>query len=179
MCRSLTQDAGNEAAVHAMRAIYCDSATEAVLLVNASNAFNCLNRQVSLHNLQILFPPFATILINTYRRNIPRFIDGQHIFSSEGDPLAMAMYSISVTPLIASLQDPRVVQVWFVDDASAGGTLQGLHDWWSGLQDHGPMYGYFPNAAKSWLIVKPAFCLIPRSYLMVQVFRSLQQKSVI
>ena len=69
----------------------------------------------------------------------------------------MAMYSISVTPLIASLQDPRVGQVWFADDASASGTLQGLSDWWSGLQDRGPMYGYFPNAAKTWLIVKPAF----------------------
>ena len=34
------QDAGNEAAVHAMRAIYDDPSTEAVLLVDASNAFN-------------------------------------------------------------------------------------------------------------------------------------------
>ena len=38
------QDAGNEASVHAMRAIFCDDSTEAVLLVDASNAFNCLNR---------------------------------------------------------------------------------------------------------------------------------------
>ena len=29
------QDAGNEAAVHAMRAIFCDDSTEAVLLVDA------------------------------------------------------------------------------------------------------------------------------------------------
>ena len=65
--------------------------------------------------MQALCPPLAPILVNpvnTYRQNIPLFIDGQHIFSSEGttrgDSLAMAMYSISVTPLIASLQDPRV-----------------------------------------------------------------------
>ena len=155
------QDAGNEAAIHAMRAIYGDVATEAVLLVDASNAFNCLNRQVSLHNMQALCPPLAPILINTYRQNIPLFIDGQHIFSSEGttqgDPLAMVMYSISVTPLIASLQDPRVGQVWFADDASAGGTLHGLREWWSRLQDLGPLYSYYPNAAKTWLIVKPPF----------------------
>ena len=89
------------------------------------------------------------------------FIDGRSIFSSEGttqgDPLAMAMYSISVTPLIASLQDSRLTQVWFADDATAGGTLLGLCDWWSGLQDLGSHYGYYPNAAKTWLIVKPAF----------------------
>ena len=101
----------------------------------------------------------ANILINTYRKDIPLFIDGRHILSSEGttqgDPLAMAMYSISVTPLIASLQDPHVAQVWFSDDAMAGGTLRGLHDWWCKLNDLGFMYGYFPNAAKTWLIVKP------------------------
>ena len=78
------QDAGNEAAVHAMRAIFCDDSTEAVLLVDASNAFNCLNRQVALHNIQTLCPPLANILINTYRKNVPLFIDGRHIFSSEG-----------------------------------------------------------------------------------------------
>ena len=78
------------------------------------------------------------ILINTYRKDVPLFIDGQNIFSSEGiaqgDALAMKMYSVSVTPLIASLQDPRVTQVWFTDDATAGGTFHGLHDWLLGLK---------------------------------------------
>ena len=45
------QDAGNEAAVHAMREVFSDSSTEAMLLVDASNAFNNLNRQVTLHNM--------------------------------------------------------------------------------------------------------------------------------
>ena len=120
-----------------------------------------MNRQVALHNIQTLCPPLANILINTYRKNVPLFIDGRHIFSSEGttqgDPLAMAMYSVSVTPLIASLQDSRVKQVWFADDATAGGTLHGLRDWWSRLQDLGSFYGYYPNALKTWLIVKPTY----------------------
>ena len=50
-----------------------------------------------------------------------------------------------------------VMQVWFADNASAGGTLHGLREWWSRLQDLGPLYGYYPNAAKTWLIVKPHF----------------------
>ena len=62
------QDAGNEAAVHAMRAIYCDAATEAVLLVDASNAFDCLNRQVSLHNMQALCPPLLLFLLTPIDR---------------------------------------------------------------------------------------------------------------
>ena len=37
---------------------------EAVLLIDANNAFNSLNREAALHNIQILCPSFATILIN-------------------------------------------------------------------------------------------------------------------
>ena len=59
----------------------------------------------------------------------------------------MAMYSVSITPLIAALQDPRLKQVWFADDATAGGTLEGLHNWWTGLQDLGSLYDYYPNAS--------------------------------
>ena len=109
------KDAGCEVAIHAMRYIYSDSSTQGVLLVDATNAFNCLNRQVSLHSMQSLCPPLMNILINTYRKDIPLYIDGSHILSSEGttqgDPLVMAMYSVSVTPLITSLQDPSVAEV--------------------------------------------------------------------
>ena len=55
-----------EAAIHAMKSIFEDESTEAVILVNASNAFNSLNRQASLHNIQTTCRQFATILVNTY-----------------------------------------------------------------------------------------------------------------
>ena len=145
--------------MHAMRAIYDDPSTEAVLLVDASNAFNNLNRQVALHNIQTLCPSLSTVLINTYCEDVPLFIDNHCIYSSEGttqeDPLAMAMYSIGITPLIKDLQVPHMHQVWFANDATAGGSLNGLHEWWSRLQSWGPSYGYFVNASKTWLIVKP------------------------
>ena len=59
--------AGAEAAIHAMRTIFEDPATEGVILVDASNAFNSLNRRVALHNIQISCPSFSCILINNYR----------------------------------------------------------------------------------------------------------------
>ena len=46
------QEAGCEAAVHAMEWIFAaDEDTEAIILVDAINAFNCLNRKlkVSIH----------------------------------------------------------------------------------------------------------------------------------
>ena len=39
------QEAGSEAAIHAMRNVFQDGQSKAVLLVDATNAFNSLNRQ--------------------------------------------------------------------------------------------------------------------------------------
>jgi len=44
--------------------------------------------------------------------------------------------------------------VWFADDATAGGHLQQLHEWWTKLNKLGPAFGYFANSKKSWIIVK-------------------------
>ena len=43
---------------------------KAVLLVDSSNAFNSLNYQAALHNLQFLCPSLATILLNTYHNGV-------------------------------------------------------------------------------------------------------------
>ena len=66
----------------------------------------------------------------------------------------MAMYAIAITPLINSLEREPLKQVSYADDAAAGGSLKDLKAWWDRLTEVGPDYGYFPNASKSWLIVK-------------------------
>ena len=65
---------GAEAAIHAMKEIYELETTDAVILVDAANAFNRLNRAVALHNVQYICPTFATVLINTYRTPARLFI---------------------------------------------------------------------------------------------------------
>jgi len=69
----------------------------------------------------------------------------------------MAIYALVVVPLIRRLRTavPEASQVWFADDATAVGTLQTLKSWWQALSSQGPDYGYFPNALKTVLIVKP------------------------
>ena len=152
------QEAGCEAAIHAMQQIFKDEHTEAVLLVDASNAFNNLNRQAALHNIHILCPPLATILSNTYQADVQLFIDGETLYSREGttqgDPLAMAMYGIGILPLIHQLTPMNVKKVWYVDDASAGGKISNLLNWWNAVCNKGPGYGYTVNPKKTWLIVK-------------------------
>ena len=70
-------------AVHAVRASFLRDDTEAILLVDASNAFNSLNRIVALHNIHQLSPSFVPILINTYRSAATLYIAGDTLLSEE------------------------------------------------------------------------------------------------
>ena len=151
------QPSGCEAAIHALRHIFDDVTTQATLLVDASNAFNNLNRQLALVNISTLCPAFSRILINTYRNDAKLFVGGETILSQEGttqgDPLAMAMYALALVPMITRLSNV-VKQVWYADDAAAAGHLTGLRSWWDILCDIGPQFGYFVNSSKTFLIVK-------------------------
>jgi hypothetical protein len=153
------QEAGCEAAIHAMTRIFANEATDGLLLVDADNAFNRLNRSAALWNIQYTCPPLSTVLINCYRESARLFVTGGMELQSQegttqGDPLAMAMYAMAILPLIHSLQG-IISQVWFADDAQGAGKLPALRVWWDRLIDLGPKYGYFPKAAKTHLVVKP------------------------
>ena len=63
------------------------------------------------------------------------------------------MYVISVVPLIRQLSG-LAHQVWYADDAAAGGSNLQLWEWWSCLSSAGCHVGYFTNAKKTWLVVK-------------------------
>ena len=78
------QIAGIEAGVHTVQAMFQKVDTEAILLVDASNAFNALNRQTALHNIRRICPALATPLINIYREPIDLYVDGIVLLSQEG-----------------------------------------------------------------------------------------------
>ena len=58
------QETGCEFIIHAMHVIYEDETCEAVLLVDASNAFKSINRNVFLHNVTIICPAIAIYVKN-------------------------------------------------------------------------------------------------------------------
>ena len=85
-----------------MRNIFDADDTDAILLNDASNAFNALTRAAALHNTGILCPTMVAYAINTYRLPSRLFIvGGQELKSSEGttqgDPLSMANSTIYPT----------------------------------------------------------------------------------
>ena len=59
-------EAGAEAAIHAMQSIFDEDNTQGIFLIDATNAFNSLNRKVAMHNILILCPRAALTIINTY-----------------------------------------------------------------------------------------------------------------
>ena len=152
-----------------MRKTFDEEGCEAVLLVDATNAFNALNRGVALHNIKQICPPFHGFLENCYKSPTKLYIAGsddtKYIYSNEGttqgDPAAMAMYGLGTKPLMDSLShtlDDISKQVWYADDSTAAGRLESILDWWKKLCDIGPKYGYFPNPAKTVLILKGKEC---------------------
>lgn len=158
---------GAEGAIHAMRDLFHDEESEGIILIDASNAFNRLNRASTLHNARILCPEVATYLINTYRVPTSLIIQGDHNTGEElwsyegtvqGDNLGMHFYCLGTLPLITRLHhhvgEKNCKQCWLADDATAVGSFHGMRMWFDKLLEIGYQYGYFVNQSKTWLIIK-------------------------
>ena len=42
----------------------------------------------------------------------------------------------------------------YADDLGGAGRIKSLRSWWDNVNEVGLLFGYFPNATKSWLVVK-------------------------
>ena len=73
---------------------------------------------------------------------------------TQGDPLAMTLYGISLLPLAEFLQErfPDVLQPWYADDAAMQGRPDRVAACFKLLCDLGPHFGYFPEPEKSFSI---------------------------
>ena len=118
----LGQKCGIEHAIHSLRDSFDDPENEAILLIDAKNAFNVLNRRTTLENVKALCPSLHVALQNSYSHPSHLYIGKSTILSQEGttqgDPLAMAMYGIGILPLISRLHNDSLIQKWYADDGS-------------------------------------------------------------
>ena len=97
------QKSGSEAAIHAMHDIFEADNTDAVLLIDASNAFNSLNRAAAPHNVRILCPTIATYAINTYREPARLIIIGGKEMRSEEGARSQVSLFLPFTETVLSL----------------------------------------------------------------------------
>ena len=102
------QEAGAEAAMHTVYDICKDHITEAVLLIDAENALNTINKKAMLLNISVKCPIIFMYISHCYYKPSRLFIiGGTEIISKEGttqgDPTAMAEYALGVAPLTQHL----------------------------------------------------------------------------
>ena len=121
----LGQKCGIEHVIHSLRHSFDDPENEAILLIDARNAFNVLNRGTALENVKALCPSLHVALQNSNSHPSHLYIGKLTILSQEGtkqgDPLAKAMYGITILPLISRLHNDSLTQKWYVDDSSIVG----------------------------------------------------------
>ena len=114
-----------------------------------------------LLNVQYTCPAMKHVLINFYRKSTRIFMNSDGFFelssqegTTQGCPLAMAMYALALVPLAKELL-PLCRQIWYADDASGCDDFVRLRKWYDALCAKGPLYGYHPSPKKCILVVKP------------------------
>ena len=71
--------------------IFIEDDSDAILLVDAGNSFNRINRNVTLHNFRNICPLIATYPLNPYSRGDRLFISrGEEITSPESSTKCVA-----------------------------------------------------------------------------------------
>ena len=60
------QESGCEAPVHPISKMYKEEHTDTILLVDAANAFNSINREVFLHNINVVCPSISIYVKDCY-----------------------------------------------------------------------------------------------------------------
>ena len=104
---------GQEAAVEAlfrhMQEVFAGDDCDAILLVDAEQGFQRLNRKVTLHNIKYICPILFTMVVNVYRGAARAVVALDFELESRegvtmGCPLAMTIYGLALVPLIEFLR---------------------------------------------------------------------------
>ena len=166
LCSGL--QAGVEGAVHAMQHVWDVHHQEeqwGFFLIDASNAFNELNRTHMLWTVRREWPSGARFVFNCYKHWATLIVRGNtgtggiSLASKEGvtqgDPLSMFAYGIGTLPLIRQLKQefPDLEQPWYADDAASAGRFDRIRAHYSRLQSIGQKFGYFPEPSKCVIVV--------------------------
>ena len=153
---SMGQRCGIEHAIHSLRTIFDEN--EAVLLIDATNAFNLLNSKLALENMKVNCPALFNAVKNSSSSPSPLYVNGTTLWSEEcttrGDPLARCMYGVAILPLIQKISKVNVIHKWYAEDGNAFGRISDVYETFRALKTEGPGYVYFVNAPKCQMIVK-------------------------
>ena len=101
------QQGGIEAAIHAATKVYGLASTDCMLQLDASKAFNKMNRELSLHNALFACPKIHNYLVNTCELSCA----GRHY--SKRQHRSDLLHDRK--PLIDRIEGTDIKQDWFAD----------------------------------------------------------------
>ena len=132
--------------------------------MDAKNGFNELNRLGMLWKVRHLWPKGSRFAFNCYKRQSRLFLRDHRdntcrILRSregvtQGDPLSMVLFGVTMTPLGKHLQrlHPQVLQPWYADDLALQGKASQVYHVLRKVRDLGPDKGFYVEPTKSILI---------------------------
>ena len=155
---------GTQRALEALEFLTQEADPSGTTIVDARHGFNELSRLAMLWTVQHCWPAGARFAFNGYKhwaqlllrqpREMPVTILSREGVT-QGDPLSMVLYGITLVPLAEELRaaDPGLLSLFYANDAAFGGSAQSSAQLLKLLMKRGPDRGYFPERAKSLLIV--------------------------
>jgi hypothetical protein len=150
--------AGSEVAIHVIRSEMstwdANAGDRMVVAMDATKAFNNVNRKVVLGELKRIFPGAFALLLSFYGDSTPViwedavFESGSGVF--QGDPMASPLFCLGLAGLMTNCakQFPNVNLLGFLDDLFASGKSKDTFAVMKMIQDQGPEVGFFINPNK-------------------------------
>ena len=144
---------GCEGIIHALRNVINTNKNPnfAILTLDATNAYNSIDRAKTLDNIYAKVPELYIAAYNTYGNtsyvmlNDERFPVEQG--TSQGCPLASSFFNLGIAILIEKLTEfSELQQIWYADDGILYGHPNIIMKAWNYINTYGKTIGYSPNS---------------------------------
>ena len=133
-----------------------------ILMVDFSNAFNCVSRKAIFDEVRSHIPSITAWMECSYGSQPILLLGDQSILSccgvQQGDPLGPLGFSLALHPIVRRIKDKvpgLLINPWFLDEGTLCGSPEDLSKALSIIESEGPPRGLILNQAKSLVFAPP------------------------
>ena len=166
---------GAESLVHSVKLLLSNPSVPlsacCCLLLDFSNAFNCVDRSILFRDVRSRFPALSRWLEYCYGTPSNLLFGDFSILScsgvQQGDPLGPLAFSTLLQPIIEQIQRDvpgLCLNGWYLDDGILSGSFEDLQSALHIIENLGPPRGLHLNRSKCLLFVPPELGSPPSSF---------------
>ena len=146
---------GSEIAVHAARSFLSTmSASDGMVKLDFSNAFNCISRDAVIKAVAELIPSLTPLVNSCYSQSAILDFGSWTIDSCEGvqqgDPLGPLLFALAIRHISHSCISP--LRIWYLDDCSLAGNINQVTEDVKRIIELGERVGLQLNARKCEIV---------------------------